>query len=168
MIRRRYIVIASCLAAMVVAGVVALSSSREPAWDGQPLSYWLQIGYGTGMTHGDTDRDDADAAVRHIGTAALPILVRELGAKYSHTRWQLVQFLQRHSIYCLSYRYPDERRSRALGAFQALRGVATPALPEIRPYLSDPELKSDAQSAIDAILEIGGGDSHDDEDDDAA
>ena len=154
MTRRRYIITAGLLAATVVAGVVALTLPREPAWDGQPLSDWLQIGYGTGMTHGDTDRDDADAAVRHIGTAALPILVRELGAKHSHTRWRLVQFLQSHSIYCLRYPYPDERRSRAVGAFHALRGVATPALPEIRRYLSDPELQSDAQSAIDAILEI--------------
>jgi len=94
--------------------------------------------------------------------------VRELGATYSHKRWKLVQLLQRQSIISVSYRYPDERRARAVGAFQALGRIAAPALPEIRRYLSAPELRSDAQSAIDAILEIRGGDSHDDEDDDAA
>ncbi len=44
------------------------------------------------------------------------------------------------------------RRIQALGAFQALGQMATPALPQIRRYLSDLELQSDAQKAIDAIL----------------
>ena len=118
------------------------------------------------MTHGETDRDDADAAVRHIGTDALPFLVRELGAKYSPTLWRLVQLFQRQSIISVRYRYPDERRSQSVGGFQALRRVAAPALPQIRLYLSDPELRGDAQSAIDAILAIGGGESHDDGSDD--
>jgi len=165
MSHRRYIIIAGLLAMASVALIMILSTPREPSWDGQPLSYWLQIGYGSGMTHGETDREDADAAVRHIGVAALPFLVRELGAKYSHARWRLVQLLQKQPIISVSYRYPDERRARAVGALQALGGVAAPVLPEIRRYLSDPELRSDAHSAIDAILEIGEGDSHDEEHD---
>jgi hypothetical protein len=142
------------LALAGVIGVTICSTPREPAWNGHPLRYWLQIGYGTGMTHGENDREDADAAVRHIGAAALPMLVRELGAKHSYTRWRVVQFLQSHSIYCVRYHYPDERRRRAVGGFQALGSVAAPVLPQIRGYLSDLELRDDAQRAIEAILEI--------------
>jgi hypothetical protein len=146
--------------ALVGICLVALLAPHEPKWDGQSLSCWLQIGYGVGMTHGETDKDDADAAIRHIGTDALPILVRELGAR-------LVQLLQKQSIISVSYRYPDERRRRAVGAFEALRGVAAPVLPQIRLYLGDPELQADAQSAIDAILAIDAGERYDDGRDDA-
>ena len=149
---------------IVVMGFLVLGSigliwvfwpSREPAWDGRTLSYWLQIGYGVGMTHMETDREDADVAVRHIGAAALPFLVRELGTKYSPTQWKLFYLLRNQSVIPVSVHYPDERRSRAVGAFQALGSVGAPALPQLRRYLSDPELNSDAQSAIDAILNSG-------------
>jgi hypothetical protein len=152
--RYRVILSVSLGAIACVAIATALSTNHEATWDGESLSYWLQIGYGTGMTHGETDRDDADVAVRHVGTNALPYLIRELGATYSPTRWRLVQLAQRQSFISVSYRYPDERRSRAIGAFQALGRIAAPALPQLRCYLADPELRGDAQRVIDAILEI--------------
>ena len=136
--------------------VAALSTRHEPRWDGETLGYWLQIGYGTGMTHGDTDKDDADVAVRHIGTNALPYLAQELGVKFSLTRWRLQQLAQKQSLIYISYRYPDERRRRAIGAFQALGNIAEPVLPKIQRYLADSELRDDAQAAIDAILGVDG------------
>ena len=152
MTRRRYILIVGYSTATILAAALTLTLPREPSWNGYPLRSWLQSGYGSGMTHGDSDQDEADEAIRHIGTEALPILIRELGATDSPIRWRLFQFCQNHSVPWFRHEYPDERRSRAVAAFQALRGLAAPALPEIRRYLSDPELKMDAQRAMDAIL----------------
>jgi len=151
MCRHRYI----CIAALTMILAISLAACwpREPSYEGYPLSCWLQIGYGTGMTHGETDREDADAAIKHIGTNALPYLVKELGATYSHVRWKLFHLLRNQSIIPVSYRYPDERRRRAIEGFVALGRVGTPALPQISQHLADPELRGDAQQAINAILE---------------
>ncbi len=137
----------------VICSVVglALFTSRDPECQGYKLSDWLQIGYGAGMTHGETDREDADQAVRQIGAKAIPYLVRELGVKYSELHWNLYQLARKQSFIQVSFRYPDERRSRAIGGFQALGKTAAPALPKLRNYLNDPELRDDAQMVIDAI-----------------
>lgn len=153
--RYRSIMFASLGALACVVIVAAFSAHQEPRWEGQRLSCWLYVGYGVGMTHGETDKDNADAAVKHIGVKALPYLIHELGAKFSHTRWKLWQLHQQQPLIYFDYTYPDERRARAIGGFEALGKIAEPALPQIRRYLSDPELQSDAQRAIDAILAYG-------------
>ncbi|NBV23140.1 MAG: hypothetical protein EBS05_14630 [Proteobacteria bacterium] len=105
---------------------------NEPVWDDHPLSYWLQIGYGVGMTHGETDREDADRAVRYMGTNALPFLLRELSTSFSYAEYRIWQLSQKQSLVSYSFLYADERRNRVIGAFRALGKTASPALPQIR------------------------------------
>lgn len=124
---------------------------REPSWEGMTLAQWLQTGYGTGMTHMEDDRERADRAMRQMGTRTLPYLVRELGAKHSTLKWRLSNLTRNCGLLHIRYMYADERRERAVAAFQALGSIATPVSPRLRDYLSDPELQKHAQEALDAI-----------------
>jgi hypothetical protein len=49
--RRRFICVAALT--MLMGSTLGAFWPREPSYEGYPLSSWLQIGYGTGMTHGD-------------------------------------------------------------------------------------------------------------------
>ena len=84
------------LAGVTVICAVAwiLMNSRQPTFQGKPLSYWLDryqnvSGYGPDV--------EADVAVRHIGDAAIPELLRLLRSRESDLsiRWSRFAF-QRH------------------------------------------------------------------------
>ncbi len=152
--RSRRVILFFCRGVLACVAIVAdLSGDSEPSWEGRKLSSWLMEGYGAIGTHTGFDNEAADAAVRHVGTNALPYLVRELGAKHSSTKLVLASFASKQSVLHVHYVDGDSRRHQAVEAFRALGQIPAPALPQLRRYLSDPELRSDAQKTIDAILE---------------
>jgi hypothetical protein len=102
------------------------------------------------MTHLETDREEVDKVIRQMGTNTLPYLIRELGAKHSPIKWRLARLASKHAVHT-HYIYPDERRERAVAAFQALGSVAAPAIFEIKGYVADPELREYAERALRAI-----------------
>ncbi len=150
--RRRIIVFISLVALVCMAITTIFATHKEPSWDGRPLSSWLEEGYGGIGSHTGLDREAADTAVKNLGTDALPFLVRELGAEHSQAKSTLISIASRQSVFTVHYLDGEMRRIQAVGAFQALGKTVTPVLPQIRRYLSDPELQSDAQKAINAIL----------------
>ena len=148
---RRFIIVL-CGAILSGAAWIAVGKAPpEPTWAGYSLSDWLQSGYGSGMTHVEGDWEEADEAVRGMGTNAIPYLVRELGAKHSPLKWWFVKMTWKQSLVHVPYTPADERRERAIAAFEALGSVATSAVATIRVYLTDPELKRDAVDALNGI-----------------
>lgn len=140
------------IAGVSVAWVVLLTfRPRLPMHGGRDVAEWLQIGYGFGMTRDPADRAEADAAVRAIGAAAVPYPIQELGATHSAHACRAASISREWRILGYGYRYPDERRRRALGGLAALGTAAAFAAPAIAPYTRDPELRADAQFALDII-----------------
>src|SRR5690242_12224993 len=82
-----------------VAGLFwAVLPPTEPSYDGKTLSYWLAQYEGIGSAGADTKEPKAiesREAIRHIGTNALPTLLRMLRAKDSRVKLVLVNLIER-------------------------------------------------------------------------
>lgn len=66
------------MALALIAFLAYRPSSREPSYNGRPLSYWVAVlGEPPGVgTSPDTEREQATNAIVHIGAAASPFLVK--------------------------------------------------------------------------------------------
>ena len=169
--KRVYIALAVVL--IILAGVIGWQGlrEREPVYQGRSLSKWLEdytpsprvfgsgdatigvMGAGGGLQRYHLDSTKVDAAMRQIGTNALPTLFRMLRAKDSALRLKLVKFAQKHTdppIRSLSLN-PDGTFNiqgshavievnptlsetlnfRAVAGFRALGGDASNAVPEL-------------------------------------
>ncbi len=122
------------LLALVVIGLVAwrnqVSLGPEPAFGGQPLSFWLR------ECHKDFDGVNKKLgpgkgreAVRHIGTNALPCLIRWAGTSTLDLRWHADKLLGGH----VHIRDHAEERAHDLAwtGFAALEEIAEPAVPSL-------------------------------------
>jgi hypothetical protein len=168
---RKRVHIALAVLLVAIAGVIAwqVLRLREPVYQGRSLSNWLEgyeplpglfvlggptvqvTGPGGGPQGYHFDSRKVDAAVRQIGTNALPSLFRMLRAKDSALRRMLVCFVQKH-IATIRVNYTldgtlDFRRGshvmginltpseawnfRAVAGFRALGGEASNAVPEL-------------------------------------
>ena len=76
-VRRRWVI---SLAAVVVAAIMVIAfwpGAREPEYQGKKLSEWLEPYAAAATTPDSILKSDSDVqAVRHIGTNALPFLVK--------------------------------------------------------------------------------------------
>jgi HEAT repeat protein len=166
--KRVHIVLAVLL--VMLAGVAAWQGlrEREPVYQGKSLSKWLEdytalrgaftlggatvgfVGAGGGMQGYRFDSAKVDAAVRQIGTNALPTLLRMLRVKDSALRLKLERFARQHTgfrveftpdgtlnvhnvhrVIDLSLTSSEALRFRAVAAFRALGGEARRAVPEL-------------------------------------
>ena len=169
---RKRVHIALAVLLVILAGVSAWQGlrEREPVHQCRSLSKWLEgytplpgifglgdgtillIGAGGGVQSYQNDSTKVDAAVRQIGTNALPTLFRMLRAKDSALRLKLMRFAQRHTrtgtklshtrdgrLYYRTVRRgievnptPSETLNfRAVAAFRALGSDASNAVPEL-------------------------------------
>jgi hypothetical protein len=145
------------LATTVVAALCALGvgwwsgGARQPSYEGRTLQAWLCYGFGAG-THQPGADEEAAAALQYMGTAALPYLLKELGAKEPPLVWRVVYFINGHQrLVTVDYTPACYRRSMAASGLQALGKAARSALPTLRRYSSDPELKDDAKSVMESV-----------------
>jgi hypothetical protein len=150
---RKRIYIALAVLLVILAGVIAwqVLREREPVYQGKRLSVWLQ-GYQVWNYQLREDSPGVDAAVRQIGTNALPTLFRMLSAKDSALRLMLVRFAQQHTytgtklshtrdgrLYYRTVRRgiginptPSETLNfRAVAGFRALGSDASNAVPKL-------------------------------------
>jgi HEAT repeat protein len=155
--RRVIIVLAACVLAGI--GVVAFwPGQREPEYNGKKLSEWLAL---------QNDRpEEADTAVRAIGTNALPILIE--WAEFQLPAWRFRLFklytkfpspLRHPSI--ASFIADDKKRVRAYNSvfgFQVLGTSAASAAPELARFLND-KRNPERETAALALAHVGGPDS---------
>ena len=117
---------------------------------------WLEIGYGTHMTHEDSDMARADTAIKALSPQVLTLLTREMRAQTQESFAKLIGPLPRwlpgrqrlYFMFCMG----EERRQRAISAFESLGGAATPAVADLRKLAEDPNLGLDACRAHEAIV----------------
>src|ERR1700687_4598345 len=100
--KKTAIVMMSLLVA-VIGGLLYLAlPPREPSYQGKPLSYWLAKCEEVGTISADTKdpkERECREAIRHIGTNAIPALLRKLQAKDSALKSQLIYLIEKQDYF---------------------------------------------------------------------
>jgi len=160
--RRVIVVLLACIVAAVVVAVV-WPREREPEYGGKKLSEWLlqyQAQYHIDGYYDTPELHEAEDAVRHIGTNALPSLLRWV--RYEQPAWRdkllwlmekMPRALQNDSLMHKLHPYHAERPDwLALAGFEILGPRASPAVPELARLVNDRNA-SRAMSCLIAIRE---------------
>jgi|ERR1051326_2870046 HEAT repeat protein len=108
--------------------------SREPSYQGKPLSIWLEGAHGEihDLVEETVDTDSAKA-IRAIGTAALPQLIRMVGTRDSSFRRMLMQLATDQPSLKIHIRPVKELQEEGACGFIVLGPTAKAAL---RPLIS--------------------------------
>ena len=129
---------------------------RDPVYRGKPLTTWLRT-YGSSSSSGRHSKEwtETDAAVRHLGTNAIPVLLRMIRAKDSRLKLRLVALAQKQSFINFRFIPAAERNIAASRAFIALGETAKGAVPALV-KMYDEDISADSQGAVaDALAWIG-------------
>jgi HEAT repeat protein len=131
-------VIALLAAAIVLIGIIIvvaffISSSSEPEYQGVTLSKWLER-YNDNVD-ADPQRSEAAEAVRHIGSNAVPTLVRWAGVPDSPFKEKLQEWASKQSLININFTSADDYHERATLGFQLLGAQAKSAIPDLQRLL---------------------------------
>lgn len=136
---------------LIVATVAAILPgalrSHEPSYQGRPLSAWL-----TDLEEGTDEKAQfAKEAVRHMGTNAIPPLLRMMQREDSKLQQNLIWLIQRQRI--IKFRVTDatEQHLRASLGFVALGPIGQPSLFELARLISNPNTTRFTATALAAI-----------------
>jgi hypothetical protein len=143
---------------LVLLAVVALITLawfyfREPRARGEPLSYWLRQGVssdGLGMV--ERNSPESEAAIRDIGTKAIPILLAKLRATDPPWKEKTYEWLNKQDIYKFEPAWEQEERAQGLYGFTVLGSNALSALPELEKMFWD---TNTSWAAAGALGELG-------------
>jgi hypothetical protein len=123
---------------------------RNPIYQGKRLSEWLR-GY-------ETDFDSiqwkaTDQAIQHLGTNAVPFLLKERRVSDSEIKTKISYWMSRH----LKFRYvpAERRRELARKGILALRPRADEVVPELMKIYQSGKQDDSALIALNAIGELG-------------
>jgi HEAT repeat protein len=159
-VRRPRILFVAAL--VVVCGLAAFRTwDRQPAFEGKKLSDWL-IQYENSQDDND-ERAAAEAAVRRLGTNALPYLVKWLRYEPSQSQRKLAgalsrlpQRFQSDSLReWLLGREPETRAEAAVAGFSILGPAAAPAASRLDKLIGDKSLPASSARALRALVCIG-------------
>jgi hypothetical protein len=163
--RRVLLILLGCGLAGVVAALV-WPGEREPVYQGKKLSEWL-LAYDLGFAN-DAERTflnrsiteehpAADDAIRHLGTNALPCLLRWI--KYEPPLWRKKAnpALLRIPVASIRQRLfeGDRLAIDAVCGFKALGSEANPAVPDLARLINDPRRTESRARAMRALMYIG-------------
>jgi hypothetical protein len=150
-------VVLVALASVIAWQVLQASRERQPVYGGKPLTLWLRTyaPSSSSQLH-SPEWNQADDAVRHMGTNCVPILLRMIRQKDSQAKLWLVAFAQKHG---LKKRIPfvpaAVRNVQASRAFIALGDTAKDAVPALV-KMCDDDITAESRSAVeDALAWIG-------------
>jgi HEAT repeat protein len=98
-------------------------------------------------------RDEALAAIREIGTNALPALLAMVGKKDSPLKRQLLALARKQSVVSLRLYSDDHYHARSSYGFGALGPIAKPAVPALIKLLRDknPRIRACAANSLGLI-----------------
>ena len=138
---------------MAVVVWMAWPGGREPEYHGKKLSEWLYL---YNVSAGSSE--EAIAAVREIGTNALPWLMRNISFEPGKWRQVVANFPQPLSR-AAHFRSGVFERDEALHGFHILGPVARPAVPQLTDWaINAPFFSQRKAFAVAALFEIGGPD----------
>jgi len=127
---------------------------REPVYQGKRLSVWLEHleRLDEAATRGNqNERDDAEQAIRHIGTNALPILIERLPAQNTRLKQLMMAWANKHERFPLHFKSAEQRRIEAVCGYEALGSLASAQVPRLIDIL-DNDLFLDARQAAARVL----------------
>lgn len=144
--KRRKWVIAAAIVALAITVVTLLTRDREPSYQGKSLSEWCPIYIQGADPDGPPDTTEAEAAIRHMGTNALPYLVKWLADDRQPVSQRMKLWLARYLplrfipgggglVYLTEYRSGDKVQFAAF-AFQILDEQARHAVPDLARLLN--------------------------------
>jgi len=155
------------LAAPIVLGLALLAiHGLEPSYQGKRLGAWLEelpakstvpapgsvIGASSPSPQFDPTVEAASAAVRQIGTNAIPTLLDLLRRRDSRFRLAVTSLLSKQSLIRFRFARDYELRARSLAGFRALGPIAAPAVPKLlKLYRERDDLRRELQDALAAI-----------------
>jgi hypothetical protein len=150
--RPLFFIVAACIVGAII-GLLLWPSKREPQYNGVSLSLWL-VRYDSGIKA----QDEAVDAIRHIGTNALPFLLRwiqhengwkdSLGKKLLN--WPVVG--RNHLAHRLIWSMTSQRANSAVNGFRILGSQANPALLELQHLADNPKAPETAIRATQSLI----------------
>jgi hypothetical protein len=159
--KRKYPIVAAVLvlAFLALPAYLIPRSPPEPTYNGKPLHFWLDQLVRSRMSGVpavlNADKTgEAQAAIRAIGTNAIPTLLRMVRAHDSPLKHRLILLLHRQSLIPVPWHTDGEYHFQAAAAFQVLGHSASPAAPELMDLaLHDPD-PAVRHAAADALFFI--------------
>jgi len=142
----------------VIGGAVFPAWSAEPQYGGKPLTKWLQI-YKK-ADEGTSDERQAAAAVRTIGTNALPHLVKWVASGHldeqfkAENGFQILGPAAGSAVPALGKMLASTNQVISLMAGQCLGHIGAPALPELLAGLTNRHFRVGTAAAL-AIVDLG-------------
>ena|SRR2546425_1069912 len=132
------VVVTSCLL------VVLLLRSTGPSYRDKTLHSSLTLLQSTNPV----ERVEAEAVAREIGTNAVPTLTAWLSHRDSTAEKRLTGWLAKVRLFSRDRFSENYYHSKALSGFRALGTNGQSSLPDLRRFLADPALASDAAYAL--------------------
>ena len=151
------------LAVFLVAVVGAVGwmtfSSREPMYQGKSLSKWLEgYSFQPNPTIPLTERQEwqqADRAVRHLGTNAIPTLLRVLRARDAPWKLMLVTLAAKRDMIIPSISWAGDRNMCGAMAFASLRETASNSVPALVQIYKENRSSESRNAVVIALGNIG-------------
>jgi hypothetical protein len=154
--RRRILLFVLCSVAAITLAIFIWPREREPEYNGAPLSKWLER-YNVGQNV------EAAKAIQHIGTNALPFLLRWIqyeppGWRYAldHLHTRLPSSVQKtRAVHWLFDDKAEERADRAVSGFEVLGPEAAPAWPDLVHLFNNEKAQGTQRRAWICMASIG-------------
>ena len=158
---RKRVRIALAVLLVAIVGVIAwqVLREREPVYQGKPLSVWLE-----GYTPDPKDHrplveqpqwKHADAAVRALGTNAIPSLLRMLRARDTPLKLTLVRLARKQRLFKISQTSAGELNMRASEAFGSLGENASNSVPALIQIYEENRSEASQNAVVLALGSIG-------------
>ena len=128
-----------------------LFSPAEPSYQGKRFSVWLEH-----LCHSPAEKADPVAvdAIEHIGTNALPCMIRMLTAKDSFIKRQAIKLAGMQSVFRIHVTEARFTREFAVTAFLLYGAQAQPAVPSLVEILKTGD-RYDKIESLRALAAIG-------------
>jgi len=139
-VRSRKVFFIAVLALAVLGGIVWLCLPGEPRYQGKSLTYWLRSLDGSPLAFGGLEMEPnhpAALAFRHMGSKAVPLLIRELRARDPAWKRKVASVLDGNSFLGMDFTPARVRHHRAIQACYALGPVAKAAVPDLLQLLGE-------------------------------
>ncbi len=158
---RKQVYIALAVLLVILAGVIAwqVLREREPVYQGKSLSAWVK-----GYTPDPKDYrplveqpqwKQTDAALRALGTNAIPSLLRMLRATDAPWKVKLVRLASKQRFIKTSRASAGELNMWASMAFESLQGSASNSVPELIQIYEEHRSECSQNAVVNALRSIG-------------
>ncbi len=156
--KHRILVTALALAALgSLAWVLFPHPEPEPVYQDKRLSVWLRNYTDSRSSTNGELAQQADDAVRHIGSNAIPTLLRMLRSRDSFVGFALLSVPAKRHWVSFHYTSAGEVNLRALMAFRALGAAGKAAVPDLIETFNEKRSLMSQASTVRALGSIGPG-----------